>query len=177
MNYAFIGKMRAGKDTAADFMIASSGGHVLKFADPLYEMQKEIYRIARLPHPEGTKDRLLLQIIGTAWGRNTIDKNIWINVMDAKITEMSNTSNMYITDVRFPNEFDLLKKHNFVLVKINRPLEERIKFGATNLDHESETALDIVPDSEYDTILENDGSLDTFYKKTLDMARTTSTFR
>ena len=164
-NIAFTGKMRAGKDTAADHLRNQFGGKNLKFADPLYEMQREIYRIANLSHPVGTRDRLLLQFLGTEWGRKTIDQNIWINVMAHTLETEPKDQNLFITDCRFVNEFNLLKSKGFVLVRIKRPLEDRIRAGAINLEHESETSLDEVPDSCYDYVLENDGSLQDYYAK------------
>ena len=62
---------------AAEYLISKHGGKVLKFADPLYEMQAEIYKIAGLKHNSNTKDRKLLQLLGTDWGRNTKFPNIW----------------------------------------------------------------------------------------------------
>lgn len=175
MRIGFAGKMRAGKDTCAEYLIKKYGGKRIGFSDPLYEMQESIYEIAGLPKQ---KDRFLLQFLGTDWGRKTIDQDIWINIMDKrlqKITEKENQKkehylfddfyddNLFITDVRFPNEVATLKKHNFKVFSIVRPDEERIKFGATNLTHESETMLDIY--SDFDGIIYNEGSLEDLHNK------------
>jgi len=165
VRYGFIGGMRVGKDTAADFLKQTAPGPTLKFADPLYQIQEAIYKISRLTPPEGGRDRGLLQFIGTDWGRKTINPDIWINVMQATLSEIPKGANIYLTDVRFPNEFRLLDQFGILKIKIKRPLEDRILYGATNLTHESETALDHIPDSEYDSVIENNGTLDEFYAK------------
>lgn len=152
MKLAILGKMRSGKDTVANFLKNEFGGQIIKFADPLYEMQKAIYNIADLPYTENTKDRKLLQYLGTQWGRETIDSGLWVNLMDKKLSnELTNETNLYCTDCRFPNEAFLLRRHGFHFVRVERSEEDRIAAGASNLDHESETALDdfIVPDKIY----------------------------
>ena len=163
--FGITGRMRAGKDTLADYLQSKYGGKTIKFATPLYEMQEAIYKIARLPYPAGLKDRALLQDLGTRWGRNTIDKNIWLNVMSATLDEQDNTEDIYCTDCRFGNEFDLFKSRKAILIRVTRPLEERLKYGATNLDHESESALDGHLDSSFDFVVDNNSSLDSFYQK------------
>lgn len=175
-NYAIIGKQRAGKDTLAEYLQKKHGGQILKFADPLYEIQQAIYEIVELPI-HNSKDRLLLQWIGTEWGRKTINPNIWVNIMDRRLTKILSKEeilsqhslfmdyqplNLYITDARFPNEIELLRKHDFKIIKVETCEQLRINRGATNLYHESETALDGYND--YDAIIDNTNDLETFYQ-------------
>lgn len=178
MRICFAGKMRAGKDTAAEFLMKTYGGTLYKFADPLYEMQEAIYNIAGLPHTRNTKDRTLLQLLGTDWGRKTINPDIWMNIMDRRLTDQSrihdamkehsifrdyNEDNIFITDARFPNEIELLKKHGFKVYYVSATEEVRISRGATNLTHASEVALDNYTD--YDYIIENNDKIEKFYGK------------
>jgi dephospho-CoA kinase len=178
MRICYTGKQRAGKDTAAEFLIKTYGGTIYKFADPLYEMMHSIYEIAGLPHGYNTKDRTLLQFLGTDWGRKTIDPNIWINIMDKRLMSQSsihdmmkeysifndyNEDNIFVTDARFPNEIELLKRHGFKICRIDATEENRISRGATNLTHASETALDNYTD--YDYIIENNEKINKFYDK------------
>jgi len=177
MKFAFIGKMRAGKDTCAEYLQQKYGGQIMKFADPLYDIQKAIYEIAGLPHTEFTKDRLLLQFIGTDWGRKTIDPDLWMKIMKKRLENMLkkdkikqenylfndfSASSIFVTDARFPNEVQMLKEMGFIVVYIERPLEDRIAAGAKNLDHASETALDNFND--YDFHLHNHGTIRDLYK-------------
>lgn len=163
MRIAFTGKMRSGKDEAVSHLIHNFGGYKLSFAGALYAMQHEIYSIAGLPWDEATKDRFLLQFLGTQWGRQTIDPNIWVNILENRIKKFPTSEyvNLFISDARFPNEVEMLRKNGFQIVKILRPEEKRIEFGAKNLNHESETALDGFND--YDHTIFNDFNLATYH--------------
>ena len=89
MRVAFIGKMRSGKDTAAEFLLERSRAAIIKFADPLYDMQEAIYTIADLPYDENTKDRRLLQLLGTEWGREK-DPDLWLNIFEKTVNSCKN---------------------------------------------------------------------------------------
>lgn len=164
--YGLIGKMRSGKDEAASFLINKYGGKNLKFADPLYEMEAEIFRIAQVAIPEDkTKRRRLLQFLGTEWGRETIDPNLWAKVMDSRLIAQkynSDANRIFITDCRFPDEVEVLRKHDFKIIKIQRPNESRIAAGATNTDHPSETSLDNYTDFDVE-VLNNVNNLDSYH--------------
>lgn len=161
-----IGKMRAGKDEAANFIVGKYGGCILKLADPLYEMEAAIFKIAGIPIPENKSERRqLLQFLGTAWGRETIDPDLWTKIMDNRITELKKLScpiQVLVTDIRFPNEIDLLRKHNFNIIRITRPEMFRIAAGATNINHISETSLDDYIDFDVE-ILNNINNIDAYH--------------
>lgn len=177
MKICFTGKMRSGKDTAAEYLIKKYGGVIYKFADPLYEMQEEIYRIAGLPYTSNTKDRVLLQLLGTDWGRKTIDPNIWVNAMDNRLhhfDQLENlsrkgslfsstlyTTNLFITDARFPNEIEVLRNHGFKIIQVICDDEIREERGASNTGHSSETSLDDFKD--YDMSIFNNLTLEDYY--------------
>ncbi len=162
---AFSGLMRSGKDTSAAYLMNTHGGGVnLKFADPLYEMETAIYQIAGLEIPEEKeRRRYLLQILGTDWGRNTVSQNIWVDIMERRVKSYLDSTNVFCTDMRFPNEIDVLKNLGFTLVNIQRPDEARIAAGASHQTHASETALNGF--TGYDFVIQNDGSLEDLYKK------------
>lgn len=145
MLLAFAGKQRSGKDTAASYLIDKYPGEIYKFASPLYEIQKAIYDICDLYHNENTKDRFLLQWIGTDWGRNTIDKDLWVNILEKRLKKNIREypdDNLYVTDCRFPQEVEMLEKLGFYIINITRNEDLRVAAGATNLTHISETGLD-----------------------------------
>lgn len=167
---AFCGKMRSGKDTAAAYEIKSyfpTTGIILKFADPLYELESLIYNYIGYPIPsDKTKRRSLLQYIGTDFGRLNVDPDIWVKLAEKHIMEKFK-KDIFITDARFPNEIHLLDKLDFHIIKINVDENIRIQRGATNLTHESETALDNFDFSKLQTFstITNNGSLEDFYKQ------------
>ena len=163
MKICFIGYMRSGKDTAADYLKSRQGGTVIKFAGPLYEIQSFIQKRCYLP---AEKDRLLLQWLGTDWGRAK-DPEIWVNIFKKDLENLNPANNVYVTDCRFRNEAKICRDLGFKLIRINRPLDARLAAGATNLTHLSETDLNEWTD--YDAIVENDGSLEDFEKKIYDL--------
>jgi len=122
---AFIGKMGSGKDEAGNFIRDNYIGdiHIVKFADPLYKLMEMTQKELNLPLE---KDRLFLQVIGTDWGRKK-DVNIWINQIQSKINrlEKQGVDGIIVTDVRFQNEFDMLKSNGFKLIEIRRDMNHK----------------------------------------------------
>lgn len=99
-----------------------------------------------------------LQYVGTNVFREKIDANFWINVWTNKF-EKCKTNGVIVTDARFKNEANLLKKLGFELWKVQCPIEERKKRIKTVRDenHISETDLDDY--DGFDVILQNDSTL------------------
>lgn len=123
--------------------------------------------------------RTLLQLLGTECGRNIIHPNIWINALFADIDKELNANPNYnkkgfiITDVRFPNEADAIKKHKGINIRIERndyifdengkriiPTKEYI--NTNNKQHESETALD---NYKFDYVINNNGTINNLVDK------------
>ena len=99
------------------------------------------------------KPRDALTLIGTEFGRNTIHQNIWIKTVFDRYKSSEN-KNLVITDLRFPNEFDSIKKHKGYTIRICRACLEQNQ-------HISETALDSKEaNSEFDYIVINDGTIE-----------------
>lgn len=90
--------------------------------------------------------RELMQVVGTDILRRYVRDDIWVVLLFSRIKEMP--GNVIVTDVRFQNERDALKKAGAKLVLIKRP-------SVTKKDnHISEN--DLGKDSEYDAIILND---------------------
>ena len=113
------------------------------------------------------KDRKLLQFIGTEWGRNTIDPDIWVNLMKRRLEKINDlTGGTFIcTDCRFPNEWEVLESFGATFYKVIRMERDRIASGAKNLNHPSETSLDSIPDCRYKKIFNNYSSLELLYRQ------------
>lgn len=159
LRIGLIGKMRAGKDTAAAALIREFDGSILKFADPLYEMQTAIYEILGQP-VEGEKDRRLLQLLGTEWGREK-DPDIWVKTLIRRAPGFP--GNVYVTDVRFPNEAKALHEAGYTIFRIERPDSERIAAGAFSEGHASETSINNIPDECITETILNTGTIQEFY--------------
>lgn len=105
--------------------------------------------------------REFLQKLGTNAMRNGLHENVWVNALmcDYKpesykridvVYTASSLPNWIITDTRFPNELEAVKKHDGITIKITRP-------NCVTADlHPSETALD---DVKFDYEIINDGTI------------------
>tara|TARA_R110000851_G_scaffold97156_2_gene210682 strand:+ start:14853 stop:15677 length:825 start_codon:yes stop_codon:yes gene_type:complete len=137
-----------------------------------------------------TTPRLLLQLMGTECGRQILHPNIWVNAVmanylhtrqiyvDGVAVRSKGLPHWVITDMRFPNELEVVQK-NGITIRVERFPEfimsskgpgetKKVPFDLTNpihVDlwrgesmraHESERALD---DAEFDYTIVNDGSI------------------
>jgi dephospho-CoA kinase len=128
--------------------------------------------------------RLLLQLLGTECGRNIIHPNIWVNSLfaeyvhkaefEADVTsegnpyrkQVSEESKWIITDMRFPNELEVIKSRGGITIRINRitghPGIDNDTHIVTDWQHPSETSLD---NAEFDYVITNDGTIEDLIKK------------
>jgi len=104
--------------------------------------------------------RILLQLYGTDIFRKRVDTDYWVKRMISKIKE-SDKQVFIITDVRFPNEIDLVKaESDFDVVSIR--VERDIDRSGSENEHESETALDDYKKFTY--TVDNTGTLEDLWK-------------
>lgn len=128
--------------------------------------------------------RKLLQLLGTDCGRKIIHPNIWVNALFSdykagfEFLPQSNGNkiktpiypNWIITDVRFPNEVEAIKKRGGIVIRVDRPCKECGGMGYHKMDcnvgrteHESEYALDNY--EGFDHVIENDGTIEDLLEK------------
>ena len=98
--------------------------------------------------------RELLQEVGTDAMRNVIHPNIWVNGLFA---DYNASSKWIISDTRFPNEIESIKKHNGLTIRINRDSFLRTGKVFDTDNHESETALDDYQGFDY--VIDNNGTI------------------
>jgi len=91
--------------------------------------------------------RDFLQKLGTDAIRDNLHENTWVN---ATLADYTTESNWIITDTRFPNEAEAIKKAGGIVIRINRPGVQPIN------PHPSETSLD---DWNFDAVINNDGDV------------------
>lgn len=160
LRIAFGYQAQVGKDTAVAHLIEKYGGIKLSFAQPIYDILAFAQKTCGF---QQSKDRKFLQWVGTEWGRS-IDDNVWVNAVLRQIEENSD-KNIYISDLRYPNEFETLRKAGFMLVKIVRPELDRVKtFGTGSVKHSSEIGL-ASDDVQWDSVITNDTDLSSFLTK------------
>lgn len=134
--------------------------HGLIFAGPLYEMHdycRSVLVDAGIDPIHKVKDGNLLQLLGTEWGRNTIDKNVWVKIVQNRIQKYGeelrkdNPSTpkkfiFIISDTRFENEFDLFPDALRVRLEcpedIRKERVNKTSMWRDNTHHPSETSLD-----------------------------------
>lgn len=155
------GKQGSGKSTIQHGLIdlwtgPNTQALAVNFADILYEMHGSVLSILHkyIPPRPIKKDGYLLQLLGTEWGRNTIDSNIWVTCLKSKMKLLSlskypsDTWYFIIGDCRFENEFNAFPDNNFPnvlkvrLVAAEDIRKSRCSMWRENTTHISETALD-----------------------------------
>jgi hypothetical protein len=132
--------------------------------------------------------RAVLQKVGTEVAR-LIDSDVWIrytiNVSKTLLTEpgydysqmdglkfvglSKNKSAVVVSDVRFSNELKYIRQNNGFLIRVFRP-EAGLQgcFAA----HRSEAEMNDIPDSEFDVVISNTGTLDELKIKVCEFATT-----
>lgn len=157
MKIAFGYRMGAGKDEAVSYLLSSHGGTRVAFATPLYDIQEYAQRMCGF---KIEKDRWFLQWVGTEWARNA-DPDVWVRALLGSIPE---TGNVFLSDLRFYNEFAALKADGWTCVKLIRTSSlERVGTGSNG--HRSEQELDSMSDTAWDHVIENNGTLEEFYDR------------
>lgn len=94
--------------------------------------------------------REFMQKLGTDVIRNNFNQHTWLYSL---FLQYNDNSNWIITDVRFKNEFDIIKQNNGIVIRIEN---ENLK---QNDEHISENDLD---DYNFDYIIKNDKTIKEF---------------
>lgn len=125
------GQIGAGKSLAASMV---PGAVTVHFADPIYDMVSALTGIA----PEFLRDRRvknepifwlgksprqLLQTVGTDWGRQMIDPDIWVRNLEERLVRMERQGydRIVVPDVRFDNEAEFIRRRGGQVWQILRP--------------------------------------------------------
>lgn len=145
------------KDVEFDEPIRVTKHDVLTLCEKLpldINNSKELEIMLDMVGREFKTPRELLQYVGTDIVRNKVDVNGWVKIAQTKIKEwFDRGENVVVTDVRFPNEADVITQLGGQLVKIDRKQEI--------VDtHESEKQ-----DFNVDLILDNNEDIYDLHKK------------
>lgn len=162
---ALCGKMKSGKDTACNHLKSLHGGTVIHIFQAGYRWTELLLLYwlvgAKINPDKKTRfERRALQSVGH-WGRVLFGKDVWLNKTLKIIAKTK--GNVYVTGVRYPNEVERLKEIKVQSVWVERSESDRVLFGATNINHETETALDNF--KAFDFIIPNDRDLPTFLRR------------
>ncbi len=156
------GKARSGKDTAADFLCSSMGYSKYSFAKPIKEAVKVMFGLTEhhvnghlkevVLSDLGVSPRFLMQTLGTEWGRETVNKNVWLLAAQRQIDNLKAFGNGFIVipDVRFENEASFIRKNGGLLIHISRDNCDKV------LAHDSENGVAFMP---HDVQVLNNGTV------------------
>lgn len=153
MKVMFFGKQRAGKDTAADYLVRRYGFTKISLATPLYEILEKYYGVYE-------KDRQKLIDLGK--GTRLVDPDVWAKYA---LREASFYDHVVIPDVRFPNEYMLLLRSGFIPVKIEADVVIRSSREGYTPEHENDPSEKYVDMFEWDWIIDNNGTLVELYEQ------------
>ena len=180
MIIGLCGAQGSGKDTVANILITEYGFVKLTFASTLKDVVAILFswprdlleglteesRLWRETVDDfwsaklsisGFTPRKALQMIGTDLFRLHFNNDIWISIVENKISAMLKNNpniNIVISDCRFANEFSLIKQ--FPDSHIITILREK-NYSINKLAHSSETEW---VNYNFDAILQNDNSID-----------------
>lgn len=160
--------------TAVAYALQQHGYISVSFAGPLKRMcgiflSSAGYGHERIEHmlfeekeqkiPEfGVTPRHLMQTLGTEWGRECIHPNVWVEVWKSSVIKwLDGGLNVVVDDMRFPNEWDVVKEMGGECWYITRPRANRY-----TTTHASEGALN---QHGFDRRLINDGDLPDLYNQ------------
>ena len=156
-----------GKDTAGQVLIDKFGFEKASFAAPIKdivakqfnidrEMLEGIDSFSRKCREDkdygayGFTPRELLRMIGGFYVQE-ISPTFWCDIVENNYRK-SWGKDIVITDVRFPQEIEMIERNGGFVVRIQRP-------GFNGTDHISERSLCKYP---FDTVINNFGSLELF---------------
>ena len=128
MIIGFCGPIGAGKTLAAMHLVDHHGFQRRRFAGPLRAMLKALglsdreldgdMKMSPCALLGGKTPRQAMQTIGTEWGRDLIDPELWVR---AWLQDISGFDRVVADDVRFPNECAAIRARGGVVIRIDRP--------------------------------------------------------
>lgn len=150
-----------GKDTAANYLKTyyPSKFRSVAFADPIRAAMKAIFGWddSYFEHPKknevderfGISPRKAMQTLGTEWGRNLINTDLWLILAMQRISPLIGAGfNVLVTDVRFDNEAELIRKNGGVVWHLDvtkRPVESG---AGSETAHKSEKGVKFVKNKD-----------------------------
>ena len=178
-------------DTHSNWEIKKFAGKLKQIASiltgaTLEQLEDQDFKKQEMDPEWGITYRELLQKLGTEAMRNGLHENVWVNALmaDYKALETHKVPRYYdefskkglagyegiweypnwiITDMRFPNEMDIVKAKGGITIRVNR-----VRYISTHSEgeHESERALD---NHKFDYVIDNNGSISDLIDKVKDI--------
>lgn len=153
------GKAGTGKDTVADHLCKKHGYVKYSLATPIkaalcamfgwhINMFEDRERKEKpVSYLNGKSPRQLAQTLGTDWGRELIDQDIWLTLGERFIRD--SVEPVVIADIRFENEAALIRENGGTIIHLQRDVEAVAA-------HSSEAGIAVHAD---DIAIENTGTV------------------
>ncbi len=155
------GKAGSGKDTFASFLEQYASIERYSFAGPLKDACCLLFGWTRhqVDHDREFKDRIdprwgfsprrAMQLMGTEYGRELLRDDLWVHMAEVRLKETT-APTMVVTDVRFENEAEWVRKSGGTLVHIVRYDCKQVE------DHASEAGVSM---KDGDIVISNLGTI------------------
>jgi hypothetical protein len=156
------GKAGSGKDTVADYLKKHHNFESVAYADPIRAGMRAIFglRDVHFQHPckeiviaeYGKSPRQMMQTLGTDWARNLVNNDLWLILAGKRISALHEQHiNVVVTDVRFENEANYIRKQGGEVWHISR--------SAAGTPHTHASEAGIAFNGVSDSALDNNGTL------------------
>lgn len=167
MLIGLAGAKRSGKDTAAGRICTRFGLVPESFAGPIRffvadllgmtARQFEACKESPIDWLPGFTPRMLMQTVGTEWGRQTIHADLWVlsAMRRAEARVGRGDRGVVFTDVRMANEAEAIRERGGFVLRLNRPSAH------AHDPHATEVRL---PDSLIDVEVSNAGTFADLYR-------------
>jgi hypothetical protein len=167
---ALTGPAGAGKSTAAESLETAHGFARIRFADPLKNMMRSLYRDAGLDEAQierriegdlkevpcdilcGRTPRHAMQTLGTEWGRDHIHPSFWVMLWHRRAAPHKR---VVAEDCRFENEAKTIHNSGGTIIQIQR--QAALSKTSTHASESGGLPVDI--------ILSNDGDKQSLWQR------------
>lgn len=174
MLIGLAGRKASGKSTVAHYMCTQHGFDEVALADPIKDglvamlgplgFKRDHFddpKLKELTAEEfGVSPRRMMQTLGTEWGRNLIDEDMWITIAEARIEAMrlgGFCPAIVVSDIRRSNEAAWIRRMGGRVWEI-----DTLQGSAGRDPHISEIGI---AGHERDEVICNMGTLDELYAK------------
>lgn len=124
-----IGRKGSGKDTVADYLVSRHGYKKHAFAAPLKRVCRELFLLdEEQMHQVDQKEKVdarwnmsprqMMQMVGTDMVRKHLGIDFWLHHMTTTIAKEDEPTKIVISDVRFANEADWIRRHGGRLIRV-----------------------------------------------------------
>ena len=163
------GRARSGKSTAAEHLVGTYMLEHYAFADPLRDGLMTMFNLDPTDFEGDRKEqplawlerspRQLMQSMGTEWARNTVHPDVWVKLAEQNLDYMTKALGAVIgfvvSDVRFENEADLIRRRGGTIIHICRADAQAVN------PHVSEAG---VAGNKDDLLMFNNGTVEEFLR-------------